>query len=77
MSSSSPLVACTDYFPVQKPVKTCSKLSITASKTFSSTEPSITLGCVNKIACGGELRSFSLQNSSPKHKARHSVLKKA
>jgi len=35
MSSSLPLVACPDYLPVQKPVKTYSKLSITASKTKS------------------------------------------
>jgi hypothetical protein len=76
MSSVSPLVAYTDYLPAQKPIKTRSKLSIMASKTFSSTEPSITLGSVNEIACGGELRSFSLQNSSPMRKARHSVLKK-
>jgi len=59
MSSSSPLVACSDYLPVQKPIKTYSKLFITASKTFSSTEPSIPLGCVNENACGGELGSVS------------------
>jgi hypothetical protein len=46
------------------------------SKTFSSTELSIPLGCVNENACGGELGSISLQNFSQKHKARHSVLKK-
>ena len=28
VSSSSPLVACPDYLPVQKPIKTYSKLSI-------------------------------------------------
>jgi len=78
ISYSSPLVACTDYLPVQKAITTYSKLSITASKTFSSTEPSILLGSVNEIACGGEeLRSFSLQSTSPKCKARHSVLKKS
>ena len=76
MSSSSPLVACPDYLPVQKPIKTYSKLSITASKTFSNTEPSIPLGCVNENACGGELGSVNLQSSSPKRKARHSILKK-
>jgi hypothetical protein len=43
VSSSSPLVACPDYLPLQKPSKTYSKLSITTSKTFSSTEPSINL----------------------------------
>jgi hypothetical protein len=43
VSSSSPLVACPDYLPVQKPVKTYSKLT-TTSKTFSSTEPSIPHG---------------------------------
>jgi len=52
MSSSSPLVACPDNLPVQKPIKTYFKLSITASKTFSSTEPSIPLGCVYENACG-------------------------
>jgi hypothetical protein len=46
------------------------------SKTFSNTEPSIPLGCVNESACGGELGSVSLQSSSPKRKARHSILKK-
>jgi hypothetical protein len=35
MSFSPPLVACLDYLPVQKPVKTYSKLSIMASKTKS------------------------------------------
>ena len=76
MSSSSPLVACTDYLPVYKPIKTYFKLSITVSKTFSSTEPAIPHGCVNESACGGELGSVSLQSSSPKHKAWHSVVKK-
>ena len=77
VSSSSPLLACPDYLPVQKPIKTYSKLSIsTSSKTFSSTEPSIPLVHVNENACGGELGSVSLQSSSPKRKARHSVLKK-
>ena len=71
MSSSSPLVACPDYLPVQKPIKTYSKLSITASKTFS-----IPHGCVNENACGGELGSISIQSSSSKRKARHSLLKK-
>ena len=75
VSSSSLLVACPDYLPVQKPLKTYSKLYVTASKTFSSTEPTIPLGCVNENACGGELRSVSLQSSSPKRKARRSVLK--
>ena len=54
MSSSSPPVACTNYHPVQKPIKTCSNLSITASRTFSSKEPTIPLGCVNENACGVE-----------------------
>jgi hypothetical protein len=56
MSSSSPLVACPDYLPVQKPIRTYSKLSRTASKTFSNTDPSNPLGCVKENACGGELR---------------------
>jgi hypothetical protein len=76
MSSSSPLVACSDYLPVQKPIKTYSKLFVTTSKTFPSTEPSIPLGCVYENACGGELGSVSLQSSSPKRKARQSILKK-
>ena len=63
VSSSSPLVACPDYLPVQKPIKTYSKLSIMTSKTFSSTEPSIPLGRVNENACGGELGSVSLLRS--------------
>ena len=50
-------------------------MSITTSKTFSSTESSIPLGLVNENTCGGELGSVSLQSSSPKRKARHSVLK--
>jgi hypothetical protein len=75
MSSSSPLVACPDYLPAQKPIKTYSRLSIMTSKTFSSTESSIPLGCVYENTCGGELVSVSLQSSSPKRKARHSVLK--
>jgi hypothetical protein len=76
MSSSSPLVACPDHIPVQKPIKTYSKLSIMASKTFSNAKSSSPLGCVNKNSCGGELGSVSLQSSFPKHKARHSILKK-
>jgi hypothetical protein len=76
MSSLSPLVACPVYLPVQKPIKTYSKLSTLASKTFSNTEPSVPLGCVNENACGGELGSVSLQSSSPQHKARHFVLEK-
>jgi len=76
VSSSSPLVASPDYLSVQKPIKTYSKLSITTPKTFSNTEPSILLGRVNENACGGELGSISLQSSSPKGKARHSILKK-
>jgi len=75
VNSSSPLFACPDYLPVQKPIKTYSKLSITTSKTFSSTQPSIPLGRVNENVCGGELGSVILQSSSPKCKARHSVLK--
>jgi hypothetical protein len=50
VSSSSGLVACPDYLPVQKPIKTYSKLSITPSKSCSSTEPSIPLGRVNENA---------------------------
>jgi len=76
MSSSSPLVAFTDYLPVQKPVNNYSTLSTMTSKIFSSTEPSIPFGCVNKNACGGELGSISLESSSSKHKARHFVLTK-
>ena len=76
MSSSSPLVACTDYFPVQKPVKTSSMLSILTPKIFSSTEPSIPFGCVNNNVCCGELGSMSLQSSSSKHKAMYFVLTK-
>ena len=67
VSSSSPLVAWPNYLPVQKPMKTYSKLSITESETFSSTEPSIPLGRVNENVCGGELGRISLQPSSPKH----------
>ena len=51
-------------------------LSTMTSKIFSSTEPFILFGCVNKNACGGELGSISLQSSSSKHKARHFVLTK-
>jgi hypothetical protein len=51
-------------------------MSITASKIFLRTEPSIPLGCANENACGGELWSVCLQSSSPKHKGRLSVLKK-
>jgi hypothetical protein len=61
---------------VQKPIETYSTLSTTTSKIFSSTEPFILFGCVNKNACGGELGRFSLQSSSSKHKARHFVLTK-
>ena len=74
MSSSSPLVACTDYFPVQKPVKTYSTLCTMTSKIFSSTELSIPFACVNENACGGEIGSISLQCSFSKCKARHFVL---
>ena len=49
VSSSSPLVACPDYLPVQKPIKMYSKLSILTSKTFSSTEPSIPLAVLTKM----------------------------
>ena len=51
-------------------------LSTMTSKIFSSTEPFILFGFVNKNACGGELGSISLQSSSSKHKARHFVLTK-
>jgi len=47
-----------------------------ASKTFSSTDPSIPHGRVNENACGGELGSISIQSSSPKRKARPSLRKK-
>jgi len=77
VSCLSPLVASPDYLAVQKPMKTYSKLSVMESETFSSTEPSIPLGHVNANACGGELGRISLQCSSPKRKARHSVLKRA
>jgi hypothetical protein len=73
MSSSSPLVDCTDYVPAQKPIKTYSALSTMTSKMFSSTEPSIPFGRVNENACGEELGSISLQSSSSKCKARLSV----
>jgi len=53
VSSLSPLVAYPDYLPVQRPIKTYSKLSITTSKIFSSTEPSFPLGRVNENACVG------------------------
>ena len=76
LNFSSPIVACPDYLLVQKPIKTYSKLSIMASKTFSRTELSIPFSCINENACGGELGSISLQNSSPKRKTRPSVLKK-
>ena len=61
VSYSSPLLACPDYLPVQKPIKTYSKLSIMiSSKTFSSTEPSIPLVHVNENACGchGGVRTY-------------------
>jgi len=73
MSSSSPLVAFTDYLPVQKPVNNYSTLSTMTSKIFSSTEPSIPFGCVNENACGTELGSIILQSSSSKRKASHFV----
>ena len=63
VSSPSLLLACRDYLPVQKPIKTYSKLSIMKSKTFSSTEPSIPLGRVNENACGGELGSVTFLRS--------------
>ena len=62
--SLSLLVACIDYLPVQKPIKTYSTLSTMTSKIFSSTQPSIPFGCVNKNVCGGELGSISLKSSS-------------
>jgi hypothetical protein len=43
---------------------------------FLSTESSIFLGCGNENSCGGELGSISPKSSSPKCKARHSILKK-
>ena len=76
MSLFSPLVACTDYLPVQKPVKTSSMLSILTSKIFSCTEPSIPFGWINTNVCCGELGSINLQSSSSKHKAMHFVLTK-
>ena len=52
VSSSSPLLACPDYLPVQKTIKTYSKLSIwTSSKIFSSTEPSIAKHLLNNSNC--------------------------
>jgi hypothetical protein len=64
VSFSTPLVACPDYFPVQKPIKTYSKLSITTSKTFSSTQPAIPLGCVNENDCGAVLLQSAKQRNS-------------
>jgi hypothetical protein len=75
VSTSAPLVACADYLPVQKPIKTYSNMSITASKTYLSAELSIPHGCDNENACGEELGSINLQCSSPKCKARCSILK--
>jgi hypothetical protein len=49
VSSSSPLVACPDYLSVQKPIKTYSMLSITASETFWSTETSIPMAVIMKM----------------------------
>jgi hypothetical protein len=69
MSSSSPHVVCPETYSY-------SKLSISTSKIFSSTEPSIRLGYANENACGGELGSISLHSSFPKCKAKNSVLKK-
>ena len=73
---SSPLVAFTGFLPVQKRIKTSSKMFIKACKTFSSSEPSIPLGCADENDCGGELGGISLQRSSPKRIVRHFVLKK-
>ena len=70
VSSLSPSVACTDYLPVQKPIKTDSTLSTMTSKIFSGTEPPIPFGCVNENACGGELGNINLLSSS-KYKANH------
>ena len=64
ISSLSPTVACTDYLPVQKQIKTHSKLCTMTSKLFTNTEPSIAFGCYENV-CGGELGSVSLQISSP------------
>jgi hypothetical protein len=76
MSLLSPLVACTDYLPVQKPIKSYSMLSTMTCKIFSNTEPSIPFWCVNENACSRELGSINFQSSSPYCKARHSVLTK-
>jgi hypothetical protein len=53
--SFSSLVACTGYLPVQKRIRTCSKVFIKACKTFSSTEPTIPRDCADESDCGGEL----------------------
>jgi hypothetical protein len=73
MSSSPPLVACTEYLPVQKPIKTYSTLCTMTSKIFSNTDLSIPFVCVNENVCGEELGSISLQNTSSKHKASNFV----
>ena len=66
LSSSSPLVAYTDYLPVEKTTKTYSTLSTMTSKIFWSIELSIPFGCVNENACDGEIGSISFQSSSSK-----------
>jgi len=76
MSFLSLFVACTDYLPVQKPVKTYSTLCTRTSKLISRTEPIIPFDCVNENACCGELGSISLQSSFSKRKARRFVLTK-
>ena len=53
LRSSSPLVACPDYLPVQKPNRTYLKLSITASRIFSSTEPTILVAVLTKMLVAG------------------------
>ena len=49
MSSSSPLVACTDYFPVQKPIKTYTRCPQRHPKYFQIHSPPFPLGVLTKM----------------------------
>jgi len=49
MSCWSLLVACPDYLPVQKPIKTYLNLSITASRHFQTQNPPFPVAVLKKM----------------------------
>jgi hypothetical protein len=84
MSSLSPLVACTDYPAVQKPLKTYSKMSVTASKHFQiqkmlvvenlEHQPSKFSKVQSKAFCTKKLHLARVAELTPRRKKLYSMI---